>query len=371
MSVRERAGSWQADFCHAGQRYRETFETKDEAERWETDARSRLSKGEQLVKPDRGSKPVGTMQQLLEATKGRYWSGSRNEDTAVKNGQDVVDALGSSTAPSSVTPAGVDSMIAGFRSQKLSDSTINRKLAALSKMLKYGERLGLVSKTIHIERLKEGQHRVRYLRLDEESGLLAHLRDQGEESFRDFIILLVDTGVRFDEGLSITWGWTADGLIQVQGKGGDNRAIPQSPRVKEMLEKRRKACPAGEEEVFWDVGYWPAQHKWQAVRKALGKEKDTQFVLHMCRHTFCSRLAQAGVPIQTIQRLAGHKTLAMTLRYAHLCPANFVDAIAKLPVPPEAVPSPNPMQLQTSASPLQKPSPKSVTRPSQATIQVA
>jgi integrase len=41
------------------------------------------------------------------------------------------------------------------------------------------------------------------------------------------------------------------------------------------------------------------------------------------RHTCASRLAQAGVDIKRIQEFLGHKTLAMTLRYAHLTPKHL------------------------------------------------
>ena len=53
-------------------------------------------------------------------------------------------------------------------------------------------------------------------------------------------------------------------------------------------------------------------------------------VMHALRHTFCSRLVQRGVPILTVKELAGHKTMDITLRYAHLAPHNLVNAIAAL-----------------------------------------
>jgi Phage integrase family len=35
----------------------------------------------------------------------------------------------------------------------------------------------------------------------------------------------------------------------------------------------------------------------------------------------------AGVPLRTVAKLLGHKTLAMTMRYAHLAPAHLLDAV--------------------------------------------
>lgn len=43
--------------------------------------------------------------------------------------------------------------------------------------------------------------------------------------------------------------------------------------------------------------------------------------LHILRHTFCSHLAMRGAPAKAIQELAGHQSLAMTLRYMHLSPS--------------------------------------------------
>ena len=39
---------------------------------------------------------------------------------------------------------------------------------------------------------------------------------------------------------------------------------------------------------------------------------------HVMRHTAITKLVQAGVDLPTVQRISGHKTLTMVLRYAHV-----------------------------------------------------
>jgi len=52
--------------------------------------------------------------------------------------------------------------------------------------------------------------------------------------------------------------------------------------------------------------------------------------LHILRHTYCSRLALAGVPVLTIKELAGHSSLTTTERYMHLRQVNKDDAVILL-----------------------------------------
>ena len=51
---------------------------------------------------------------------------------------------------------------------------------------------------------------------------------------------------------------------------------------------------------------------------------------HTLRHTFASRLVSAGVGLHVVQRLLGHQSIAMVMRYAHLGATDMRDAVTVL-----------------------------------------
>ena len=95
--------------------------------------------------------------------------------------------------------------------------------------------------------------------------------------------------------------------------GTDAGFFARSLTLHEMLtimKGKRKLSPNGL--VFGPYRYEKAF--WTAREKAgLGED----VVFHSLRHTFVSRLVRAGVDIRTVQELAGHKEIKMTMRYSH------------------------------------------------------
>jgi integrase len=63
--------------------------------------------------------------------------------------------------------------------------------------------------------------------------------------------------------------------------------------------------------------------------------KVANFSWHCLRHTFASRLVMADVNIRTVADLMGHKTIQMTMRYAHLAPKHTMAAVERLDAPTE------------------------------------
>ncbi len=53
---------------------------------------------------------------------------------------------------------------------------------------------------------------------------------------------------------------------------------------------------------------------------------------HALRHTFASHFIQNGGNILTLQKILGHSSLAMTMRYAHLAPEHLAEAVKLNPI---------------------------------------
>jgi Phage integrase family len=97
-------------------------------------------------------------------------------------------------------------------------------------------------------------------------------------------------------------------------------------RLDEALRQwQRVSGGSGAGLVFGEFRY---REPFERARKAAGLGKDVLF--HSLRHTYVSRLVMAGVDRRTVQELAGHKIISMTMRYAHLGPEQKRRAIGLL-----------------------------------------
>jgi integrase len=64
--------------------------------------------------------------------------------------------------------------------------------------------------------------------------------------------------------------------------------------------------------------------------KAVKEAGVRDFTWHCLRHTFASRLVMQGVGLPEVMDLMGHKSIQVTMRYAHLAPAHQLAAVEKL-----------------------------------------
>lgn len=69
-------------------------------------------------------------------------------------------------------------------------------------------------------------------------------------------------------------------------------------------------------------------HMFRVIADALKMSDDC--VLHSTRHTFCTRLGEAGTDAFSIQRLAGHSSITISQKYVHPTPTIIESAIGKM-----------------------------------------
>lgn len=295
--------------CVGTQRYRRLLPSHAEASEWEARTRLRLLRGATSV-----SHPQLTLEELFQRTLHLHWAGTRSEATSTINAQDVVSLLGPSRPVASVGLPEVQGLIVALKARGNSASTINRKLAALSKMLGVAEEAGIIERRPKLPRLKESEHRTRFLTLEEERALFTAIGQRGHPDVRDLCVFLVETGLRVGEARRLRWSDCDKGAVTVRGSKADTpRTVPLTAEASRVLDERRGApTPWGH------ISQNRLQYIWNLARADVGLEGDSDVVPHILRHTCASRLVQQGVGILIVQQWLGHRTLLQTMRYAHL-----------------------------------------------------
>jgi integrase len=147
---------------------------------------------------------------------------------------------------------------------------------------------------------------------------------------------MVNTGVRRGEMYKALRRDVRNGILQIEStatgrtKSGKWRWVPLNAAAVDALaslgEDRLVTCQHVDTLTDW----------FGEDLAAINKErtKDRKHLLegspHWLRHTFCTHLAQAGVSLHEIKRLAGHSSIAVTEKYAHHLPDAGRAAIDKL-----------------------------------------
>lgn len=155
---------------------------------------------------------------------------------------------------------------------------------------------------------------------------------------RAWFLLLCHTGLRLSEllNLRLTDVDLPGRRLFVRGsKNGDDRLLYLTPAVYQSLSAYLAHRPPSADDHLWlDDGQPLRDHQ---VRYRLRRWANGAGVIvspHRLRHTFATRLLNQGLPLETIARLLGHRSLTMTQLYArlydHTVKEQFADAMARI-----------------------------------------
>ena len=227
------------------------------------------------------------------------------------------------------------------RRQEVAPASVNRELSCLKGMFSRAMDWGK-AKENPVKRVKlfrEDNKRLRFLDKEEISRLLENCPPW----LKGLVIVALNTGMRREELASLKWTDIdfQQGFIQLlETKNHSKRYIPLNAPARKAL----TAIPKHPESpyVFSDQDGHQRnfRHSYETVLKKSGIMSAN---FHTLRHTFASHLAMSGVDLNTIRELLGHKSLEMTMRYAHLSRDHKSRAVDVLAGQMDTIWTPKPM----------------------------
>jgi integrase len=200
-------------------------------------------------------------------------------------------------------------------------ATVNRELAILSGIFRMAVDYEEITENPcrKVQSLPENNQRTRHLSFEEEDRLFAKLIGE-REYLRPLVTVAIYAGPRRGELLKLRWSNVDFGLNLInftETKTNRDRAVPMEPIVREaLLELSQQSGNA--EYVFTNPAtgtrYTDLKKSFSAACREAGI---TNFTFHDLRHTFGTRLADAGVDVVKIKELMGHASIVTTMRYIH------------------------------------------------------
>lgn len=220
------------------------------------------------------------------------------------------------------------------RNESACSRTVNYELALMSHAFNIAIREWELIESNPVSRVKKERVRniiERWLSVDEEKRLLL----ASPRWLQEIIIFAINTGLRRGEILNLNLSqvdFNRRTLIISEQKNGEIDTLPLNQKAMGILEDRRRnklpdcdlAFPSQNGTRILD------RNLFRAFITALKRARIENFRFHDLRHTFATRLVQAGVGIYEVQKLGRWKNASMVMRYAHHNPESLRPSIEVL-----------------------------------------
>jgi integrase len=231
-------------------------------------------------------------------------------------------------------------LLADYRKARIGEgrtgATVNRDMVALQSFLRWARNAnGLAVPSPDVPRQRESQGRERYLEPQE----IDRLKSALPEEWWPLFAMLVFTGLRVGEAQGLTWGDVrlADRVIWVRGGSrsegtegkrrlkteSSDRDVPIADPLAIELAKLAAKYPDGPADPVFPGSLGDYHSAYRAFKRARKASKLIGVTIHDLRHTFAVHWILAGLPIARLQKILGHATPTMTMRYMRHSPDGF------------------------------------------------
>ncbi len=334
MGLTKRGKIWYIDYRAGGRRYKEAIgPSKRLAVSVLAKRRTEIAENRFL---DVAKARETTFEQLAEAYMDWAWVNKQSADRDERSIKTLARWFGGHLI-TAITPLALEKY-KRQRSKEVSGSTVNRELACLKHMFSKGIAWDMAddNPVKKVRMFKEPPGRIRYLSHDEISRLL----EEATQHLKPIIVVALLTGMRKSEILRLTWkdlDFDRQIIHVRNSKNGEARQIAMSHDVESLL----GGLPRVHTQVFTRADGNPVINIKTCFERAVRLSQIEDFSFHDLRHTFASYMMMNGAELLTVSRILGHKTINMTLRYAHLSPSYQREAMNRLKIinGPKMVPS--------------------------------
>ncbi|PSF14265.1 phage integrase [Marinobacter shengliensis] len=321
------SGRWQVDIQPGGRgqkRVRKSFESKAEAQRFERWALGQYDAGTLVphLKKDRR-----TLLELMKAWYLAHGKYLRDGERRYRHLKRMTEAFGN---PIAAKLTANDYLVyRALRIEKgISPKTSNNELGYLNAVFNELNRTGEISYQNpfrNIRPISIQEREMGYLDLDQIKAIFAELREKTTNPHALLVARIsLETGARWSEAESLTLDRVRPyRVIYDQTKSGKKRSIPIS---KDLYKTTKRHL-----EEWGAFGTSTISAFRRAVDRSGVKLPQGQCA-HILRHTFASHFMMNGGDILTLQKILGHASISMTMKYAHLSPAHLECAVSLNPV---------------------------------------
>lgn len=330
-TFRKRNNKWQARVQRTGRSsIAKSFNSKADATKWARNVESQLDLGTLA--------PKQTMPRLMPMME-RYVE----EVTPLKKGKSQERYRANQFKKTKLADLQLDKItgeaMAQYRDERMkevSPNTVRLELAFLSVVFEQCRKewgLAVSNPVRQIRMPKPGKPRQRRLEAGEEEALLQACRESGAHYLQTFVVLAIETGMRFGELAGVTWvnlNLEKRTIYLPDTKNGSPRTVPLSTRALNAIQMQPRsidgrlfsAKPGSIRSAFLI-----------ALSKAQGTQPDSRGFLrglrfHDLRHEGVTRLFEKGLNPIEVGMVSGHKTLSMLQRYTHLRSEELVAKLA-------------------------------------------
>ena len=322
------ARKWTYRFMYEYNIYKRTIcESKKDIQRVMDEHRKALESG---IVPDRNKKRYA-FEELVEKYK-NFCKTDKSYEKSKKFSIGVLKRRYGNKYLDTFTTLDVDLLRADYLKTH-AKSTVNSYLILIQHMMRKAVDWEMATEEIlkKVKNVKKekAKNRLRYLTNKERTALL----DACADHLKPIVVMALNTGMRRGEIFNLQWKdidfknnllWIHSGMQ----KNDELSSIPINQTVRELFKSlpRRLDIPY----VFYGKKGGKITTVKTAFNAACRRAKIDDFRFHDLRHDFASTLVQRKVSIKQIQELMRHKSIEMTLKYAHVTPEDLAAAVALL-----------------------------------------